>query len=433
MKKKADEYPGRHARLDITRREGGRISLRNLRTFRSLKSPVYRLFYGGMLGQMAPMNMEIVARSLLIYRLTGSPAILGGMSLIHAIPMLTLSLFGGVIADRVQKKNILFSGQIASATLSLSVALTLTLGYLSREHPASWWVLAVASLCQGTIMGLTFPSRQAIIREIVSETQLMNAVSLNMLGMNTLRLLAPAATGFLIDAFDFATVYYTMSALYFIAAVFFALMPPTGKIAIGGRSALAGIKEGFQYMRRENAVFLILVFSLIAIVLSMPYRIMMPIFTEDILKVDATRLGVLMSVAGAGAIVSSLFLASLPNKKRGFMLLVGSTILGLALAGFSLSSSWYLSLALVVFVGLGETARATLSSTLLQYYTVDEYRGRVMGIYEMEYGLMSFGVFAAGLIAEVVGAQWALGGFATVLVLLSVMALGFVPQLRKLD
>jgi MFS family permease len=165
----------------------------------------------------------------------------------------------------------------------------------------------------------------------------------------------------------------------------------------------------------------------------MPYILLMPIFADDILKVGATGMGVLLSVSGIGAIAGSLTLASLPNKKRGTMLLVSSLILGLALVGFSLSSSWYLSLALIVFVGLGQTGRMTLGNTLLQYYTEDEYRGRVMSVYLMEFGLMSFGVFAAGLIAEAMGVQWAVGGFAIVLVFLSILALAFVPRLRKLD
>ncbi len=114
-----------------------RFSLRK-RTFSSFKNPVYRLFYGGMLGQMAAMNMQMIVGSLLIYRLTESPVILGAMSFAHAIPMLSLSLFGGVIADRVQKKYVMLIGQAAFAVVSLGVALTLTLGYLSVERAGSW-------------------------------------------------------------------------------------------------------------------------------------------------------------------------------------------------------------------------------------------------------------------------------------------------------
>jgi len=433
VKRQVDEYRDRDTEPEGAGGGEGRISLRNLRTFDSLKNPVYRLYYGGLLGQMAAMNMQLVARSLLVYRLTGSAAILGGIALAHALPMLFLSLFGGVIADRIQKKHVLLVGQASSAVVALGVALCLTLGYLSVEHAGSWWILIVASVCQGTIMGLMMPSRQTIIHELVGEDQLMNAVALNTMGMNFLRVVAPAVAGFLIGSFDFEAVYYTMAGMYLIAIVFIAFMPSTSVISIGGSGALTEIREGFQYIRGETTILPILVFTLFAVVLSMPYLMLMPIFADDILKVGATGMGILLSVSGIGAIAGSLTLASLPNRKRGLMLLVGSLILGLALAGFSFSTSWYLSLVLIIFVGIRHTGRVTLANTLLQYYAKDEYRGRVMSFYMMEFGLTSLGTFTCGLIAEAIGVQWALGGFAVVLAFLCILALAFVPRLRKLD
>ena len=149
MNKKADEYRG----VDIGSEEpgGGRggISLRSLKTFGSFKNPVYRLYYGSMVGQWSSMNMQMVARSLLIYRITGSGAILGGMALAHSIPLLLLSLLGGALADRLQKKYILLFGQVGSAVVSLGVALALTLGYLGPAHPGSWWILIVSAMVQG--------------------------------------------------------------------------------------------------------------------------------------------------------------------------------------------------------------------------------------------------------------------------------------------
>ena len=192
------------------------------------------------MGQRAAMNMQMMARSLLIYRLTGSATILGAMALANALPRLFLSLFGGIIADRVQKKYVLLIGQASSAAVSLGVALTLTLGYLSPERSGSWWVLVAASVLQGAIQGLMVPSRQAIIPEIVSEEQLMNAVALNTLGMNILRLMAPAATGFLIDAFDFQSVYYGMTIMYLMAVTFITFLPLTSTTSISRLSAISG-------------------------------------------------------------------------------------------------------------------------------------------------------------------------------------------------
>jgi len=413
--------------------KSGGISLRNLKTFTSIKNPVFRVFYGGLLGQIAAMNMQMIASSLLLYRLTGSVSILGAMALAQSIPMLTLSLIGGVIADRVQKKYIVLIGQVGSALISLGIALALTLGYLSSEITGSWWILMVSAVFQGAILGLMMPSHQAILPEIVGEEELMNAVSLNTMGMNILQIFAPALAGFLIDAFDFEAVYYVMTGLYIAAVVFFVFLPRTGMKAVLRGSALNDIKEGFKYIRKETNILLVLGFSLLAVILSMPYTMLLPVFADDVLNVGASGLGVMMSVAGAGAIVSSITLASLPNKKRGVMLLASGVLLGLALTGFSFSNSWSLSLRLLVFVGIGQTMRMTLSNTLIQYYVDSIYRGRVMSLYVMQFGLASFGTFVAGLLAEAFGVQRAVGGFAVVLIVLSILALVFLPRIRKLD
>ena len=433
MKKRGNEYRGSDIEAEMGMGGGrGRISLAK-QTFSSFKNSVYLLYFGAMLGQMAAMNMQMFARSWLMKHLTESPAIVGAMSFAHAIPLLSLSLFGGVIADRVQKKYVMLIGQAVSAVIVLGVAIALTLGYLGTEIGGSWWILIVASVLQGTIMALMMPSRQAILPEIVGEEQLMNAVSLNTFGMNILRILAPAATGFLINAFDYAAVYYVMSGMYVVAVAFIFFLPLTSTTTVSGGGTLAGIKEGLKYIRHETTIILILVFVLFAVVLSMPYMFLMPFICEDILHVDEGGGGVLVSVSGIGAIIGSLTLASLPNKKRGLMLISSCLILSVALVGFSFSTSWPLSLALIVFVGLGMTGRMTLGNTLLQYYVKDEYRGRVMSIYMMEFGLTSFGTFAAGMMAESMGVQWAIGGFAMALVLVSILGMAFVPRLRKLD
>jgi MFS family permease len=422
---------------DTTNKEGvgggiGRI-FGGRQTFRSFKNPVFRLYFVAMAGYMAPMNMQLVGRSLLVYRITGSAAILGVMSLAFAIPMVCLSLFGGVIADRVSKKNIIVAGTMGSALVSLGIALALTLGYLGTESPGSWWILVVAGAIQGTIMALMIPSRLAIIPEIVGREELLNAVSLNTMEMSGLRMLAPALAGFLVESFGFDTLYYVMTGCYLMGAVIFSFLPRTGRAVTPGPNALTQMKEGLNYVRHNTTILYILFFTIFAVVLTMPFYLLMPIFTEDILMVGAAGLGILMSVSGAGAIIGSLVLASLPNKKRGLMFLMGNLVMSLAVVGFSFFGSWHPSLALIAIVGLGDTARMTLGNTLLQYYTEEEYRGRVMSIFVMQFGLMGFGAFGAGLLTEVVGVQWAVGGLAAVLIPVSLLVIAFVPRLRRLD
>ena len=386
-----------------------------------------------MLGVWGSMNMQQITRSLLIYRLSGSPLILGFMALANAVPTLLLSLFGGALADRLPKKRVIQMGQAASAVVAFSVAIALTTGFMSPEHPGSWWVLIVNGVLQSTIQALMMPSRQAIIPELVGDDKLMNALALNSMGMNTLRLTAPAIAGFLIDAVGFETVFYTMTGLYLAAIVITNFIPASGKTYISGRNALADISEGVKYMWHNTTILLILSFTLILVVLSMPYQLMLPIFVDDILKVGATGMGVLQSVAGAGAMVGSLTLASLPNKRRGVILLACGLVLGLVLACFAFSRSYVLSLGLMIFIGLGTSGRQTLGSTLLQTYSDADHLGRVMSVNMMDMGISSLGTLLVSVLTESIGVQWSIGGFAVALALLSVSFMVFVPKLRKLD
>lgn len=418
------------------------ISLKHLRTFRSLKHPVYRLYYMGMVGQMASMNMQIFTRTWLLKHLTNSTLIVGAMSFAHSIPVLLFSLFGGAIADRIQKRHIIVSGQVVSTIISLGVALALLFDFLSAGRSftvlgitlPSWSILVIASVFQGTVMALMMPSIQSILPEIVGEEHLMNAISLNTMGMNILRIIAPAATGFLLEAFDYDAVYFVISFMYAMSAFFFSFLPPTRKVELrDGESAIASIMAGVDYLRKQKTVLLIALLSLIAVLLSMPYQMYIPFFCVDILHIDEGGGGVLMGVSGVGAIISSLILASLPNKKRGFMMLISGIILGLSLAGFSFSGSLALSLGFIAFVGTGQSGSMTLGTTLIQYYVEKEFRGRVMSILMMQFGIVSLGAFIAGVAAEVIGIQWAIGSMALLLIFLSILAFIFLPRMRRLD
>ena len=263
----------------------GKLSLRKLKTFDSFRNPVYSLYYFATAGQWASGSMQMVARSLLIYRITGSGAILGGMALAQALPVFFLSLFGGVLADRVQKKYILFGGQVASALVATGIGLALTTGYLGTEHSGSWWILIIGAVLQGTVQSLMMPSSQAIIREIVTEEQVMNAVSLGNMGQNTFQLIGPALGGFLIDAFNFNILYFVIAGINLIGSILFIFMPHTRTIESSANNPFKDIPEGFRYVRHETKVWLVLLFALISSMLGMPLMQMLPMFTEDILNI----------------------------------------------------------------------------------------------------------------------------------------------------
>lgn len=430
----------------------GRAALTG-RMFASLGNPHFRLFMAAMMGQMGAMNMQMVARSWFMYELTGSAALLGAVGLANGLPLLLLSLYGGVIADRVAKKNVLIVGQIASAALALAVAVLITTGIIN------WQLLIVASLAQGVIMALMMPSRQAVIPELVGEQGLTNAVALNTAGMNLNRLTAPGVAGLMIAVIGIESVYYVMTVLYIVATLFATALPITGTTALAGGNAIDNMKEGLRYIKDSQVLPALLIVTLVAVVLSMPYMQLLPIFTKDIITLEAEglmwitgiplvgglletvpdlfekssfRLGTLMTVSGLGALAGSLFIAALPADRRGVYFLGSLMLTAITLVAFSVSPWYFLSLALVIPLGLGQAGRMALSNALVQANSDDQHRGRVMSVYMMEFGVTNFGIFLIAILADVIGVQWAIGGGAVLLGLTTVYFYLRTPNVRNL-
>ncbi|OGO00153.1 MAG: hypothetical protein A2Y90_00045 [Chloroflexi bacterium RBG_13_52_12] len=405
-----------------------------LRMFSSLKTPGYRIYFFATIAHFAAMSMQIVSNPYLIYHLTNSPALLGTMSLVSAGPMIIVSVFGGAFADRLRKKSILIAGMGCFAVVSLAIGFALSTGALNSENPTSWWILIIASVIQGSIMGMMMPALQAIIPEIVNRDQLMNAIAMNTLGMTVLNLTAPVIAGYIIgDNSNYKTVYFVMSGLYMTALLFIFFIPARGKIIATGNNILSDIQEGFRYIGKDPLILRVLLFTLIVVVLAMPFQQLMPIYTDDILKVGPPGMGLLMTISGAGAFIGSIFLAAMPNKKRGILLLASGIVAGLALTVFSFSSIMGVSMFVIFFIGLAQTFRNTIGGALLQTYTESAYMGRVMSIMNMQWGLMSVCTFLAGILAGVVDVQWVLGSLSVLLVILSVVFLSTFKSVRKIE
>jgi MFS family permease len=407
--------------------------MHNIKTFESLKESSFRLYFGYRLCDNGAMSMRQISQALLIYRLTGSAALLGVLALAWALPMIALSPLAGAIADRFQRKYITLAGSIILVIVATAVGYSLTSGYLSASNEGSWWVLIAFAVLEGSVSSIIGPARLAMIPDLVGKGQVTNAIVLTQAGQNVTQMIGPALAGFLIDAFGFELAFYARAFLHLLSVIFFLFVPLSRMTLTIHGSILSDIKNLGLYLRRETLIAFILGFVLCVIFCSMPYQSLLPIFTDDILKVGASGLGILQGVSGAGAIIGAIMLASLPNKRRGAMLLVLAVILGLALVIFSFSSSWYLSLVIMFVIGIAQTGRQALPMALLQDYTSDEYRGRVLSIYGMEVGVGMFGAFFSGLLVAGIGVHWAVGGLALVLVILSPLTWILVPRLRRMD
>jgi MFS family permease len=391
------------------------------------------MFFFGMIGQWSSFSMEMVARTYLMYEITGSDIMLGLVALANAIPMITLALFGGAIADRLPKKQLIQMSQVAMTVVFLGHGLAIHLGYLSPANPGSWWVLMLGGVIMGVIMALAMPSRQAIIPELVPRDKIMNAVSLNTMGMSFFQFVGPAIAGYLIAGLGYAFAYYAMAFLNAVAIIFTWFLPKVAPSPAIRKNVMTDIKEGFHYMIGNRTIMFILLFFIASVLLSMPFQMLMPIFAKDILKVGVSGQGTLMSASGLGAILASLTLASLPSRKRGITFLASNLLMGGGLVVFAFSVSWPLSLAMMVIVGIGRIGNNTAGTALLQSLTDPVFLGRVMSIMMLNFGLSSLGTFFAAVLAQTVSAPWAIGSLALVLVCISFSSLLFVPRLRKLD
>ncbi len=411
---------------------------------------------------MAAMNMQMVARAWLVYELTDQYVMLGLMMLANAGPMLLLSLFGGVIADRMPKKRILLLGQAASAGVALSVAVAIFVGTISLEDGRGVGFLIATSAVHGVVMGFMMPSRQAIIPELVGTRRLMNAVALNAAGMNINRLAAPGAAGLLIALFGVQTVYLAMTGMYVVAIALIAMLPSTSAFTgrTGRRGAWADLVEGLRYVKNHNLVLALLTLTMLSVSLSMPIMPLMPAFAKDIqvvapgsydwitslpliggllsslpqlLTESSFRLGLLMSISGVGSLVGSLLVASMRNRNRGAIFLWSTPSLGLLLALYAFTSSFELALLVCIGIGLGQSARMALSNGLVQQSVDNEHRGRVMSFYMMEIGVSNVVVFAVAALAETIGIQWAVAGSALLLIPVTLVYYVFIPSVHRLQ
>ena len=416
---------------------------------------------------MASLNMQILVRGYLAFELTNSFSALGAMGLASAVPMFTLSVFGGVLADRVSKKWILQVGQAISALLAIGVGLLVASGQLRYEH------LFVTSIVQGVVQAIMLPASQAMVPEVIGRKGMMNAISLNAAGMNFVRLLAPAAGGFLIALIGAASVYFVMAGTYGLAVA--ALIPVSGASVLrperlaallshggmapapepangagpapgpgmrrapvqGGvmaaaRSGFADLGDGARYIIHDRNIFQLLTVNFLTAMLGMPFMVMLPGYVSEVYGGGADALGLIIAISGAGALAGALVVASLPEKRRGLLMMLSAIIIGVSLVAFASTDRFWIGALFMATAGVGTAGRQALSAVLVHTYVEDAYRGRVMAVFMTQISLMLGAAFFVGLLAEVVGVRSALGSLGAALV---VMILGFIalsPTLRRM-
>ena len=401
---------------------------RPLGAFRALRHRNFRLFFIGQLISLIGTWMQTVAQAWLVYRLTGSPVLLGTVAFVTQLPVFFLATVGGIVADRYAKRRIVVACQVASMLLAFLLA-GLTLGGIVRV-----WEIIVLAAFLGVVNAFDIPARQAFFVEIVGKEDLQSAIGLNSSIFNGARIIGPTIAGILVATIHEGWCFFINGLSFIAVIVALEMMRVEERRAAGtGRKALQEALEGFRYALGSPAISSLLLLVGLVSVVGIPYTVLMPIFADRILHGGAQALGLLMGATGVGAVMGALTLATRRGTSGlGRLAAMSACGFGVSLVLFSQSRWLIVSMVLLMPVGYFVMLQMAATNTLLQTMAPDHLRGRIVALYSMMFmGMSPVGALGAGFTADHIGAPLTLtlGGVACV-----AGALAFsrrIPQIRS--
>ena len=352
--------------------------------------------------------MQTTAQGWLVLELTDSPAMLGFTSAVGTAPTLVLSLFAGVLADRIDRRRLLVSTQLAGSVLAALLALLTTTGLVEF-----WHVVVIAALV-GSAQALGWPTFQAVVSTIVERPAIGNAIALNSAQFNLGRMVGPTLAGAAIAAGGLAVAFWAnAAALLLVAAIIASLRFESPAALVRAEASLwANLVDGITYLRHDPTLRVLVLLAAVPALFVLNYLALMPVYARDVLGIGATGLGLLTGAVGAGALVGALGVALLrPAGGSGRLLLGGLSLAAGSLAVFAVSREPALSLVALAVLGASQVGYYATTNTLIQVLVPARLRGRVLSLYVLtSIGIMPVGNVLAGLVAERFGPTAALAG-----------------------
>src|SRR5262245_51594322 len=352
------------------------------KTFSALRHRNFRLFFAGQLVSLIGTWMQNTAQGWLVYQLTNSKMLLGVVTAVGSAPMMLFSIWGGSVADRHPKRTIVVLTQCTMMVLAFVYATLVWTGTIRPAH-----ILVLAGL-GGLAMAFDMPARQAFMVEMTSREDLMNAVSLNSSIVNGARVVGPSVAGLLMSKVGLAMC-FLLNGLSFVAVIAGLLMMrlPKHLPKAHSGSALSHALEAFSYVWENWRMRTILILFAIVGIFGWSYSVMMPAFARDVLRLDESGYGMLLSANGIGALLGALTVASVGHwANRRWLVLGGLWIFSAMLLLLALVRSYYLALLFLAIAGWGMLLFFSTINTLLQTGASDAMRGRVMGIWALVFG-----------------------------------------------
>ncbi len=401
---------------------------RSINPFRALQvHRNFRLFWTGQTVSLIGTWMQQVGQGWLALELTNSAFMVGVVSAAGSFPVLLLSLYGGVIADRRSKLRIVI---ICQALLLVEAAALWWFTWTGRMNVG--WLLVLTTL-GGVISAFEIPARQAMIVELVSRDDLVDAIALNSGGFNLARIVGPSIAAIILAKYGLAWCFGINALSYFavLGSLARIKLPPWTPVQ-HLVSPAEQLKQGLRYIRSSRSVSGLMGVIAVYSIFGFQYLTMMPVVARDVLHTGASGYGLLLTFVGIGALTGALSLAGLGGRiRRGRLFnatayaFAGLTIL------FSLMRTLHVAAFVLLFLGLTMLINGALANGILQSVVPDELRGRVMATYVFVYvGFTPIGSFIAGAVARFVGVQWAIFAGGVVMLAYSMWAFWKYPEIR---
>ncbi|HEX5689266.1 MAG TPA: MFS transporter [Roseiflexaceae bacterium] len=405
-----------------------RVSVRQ--TFSALKHRDYNLWFRGQIVSLMGTWMQQTAQGYLVYQLTGSPAYLGYVGFAAGVPAWLFTLYGGVVADRVEKRKLLIATQTSMMLLAFALA-----GLVFSGLVQPWHIVALAFLL-GIANAFDAPARLAIVSEMVSREDMTNAIALNATMFNTGSAIGPAIAG-LAYALIGPAWCFVLNGVSFIAVIVALLMirGTPGRNATARVSAWADLLEGLRYIVRDPAIRTLIALVGMTSLFGISSSTLFPAWAVDVLGGDATTTGLLQSARGVGALISALMIASLGRFNfKGKLLTIGTFAFPILLLIFAELRWLPLVLLMLLLSGIAIILIMNVANALVQSLAPDALRGRIMSVYSLTFfGLMPIGALWAGAAAEAVGEPLAVISGAGVSLVFAAVLWFVAPWLRRLE
>jgi MFS transporter, DHA1 family, staphyloferrin A biosynthesis exporter len=383
------------------------------------------LWFGGLLSNVGDW-MDQVTLSWLVLSITDSPLWVGLLHACRFLPLLVFGLWGGVLADRFDRRVMLIRTQIASLIVTIGLAI------VAFQPQPDLVLVFIFAISRGALLSFDRPARHALMPELVPRPLLMNAVALQSAAHNISRVIGPAVAGLIIALVG------TSWSLVFTASLFIPNLASLRAIRAGSASSArdrhagqGGIVEGLKYAWSEPSVAMVLGSTMLILVFLAPHLSMLPVIARDVLQGGPAEYGTLNAAAGAGSLVGTVAIAWLGARAaHGGMLIGGALAFGVSVIAFAMSSWYPLSVILIMIAGGCSQAYFTTSTTLLQTMVPDELRGRIMSIYLMDRAVYPAGSVLAGALATSWGAPIAIAGLAAACIGVILVVTFRFPSLR---